>query len=69
VIVRFVDIAEAELDDAIRWSHAQAPGLGDAFLLLVPYKGELKMWPVVRERIGNIRNKAAEVVEAISEGS
>jgi putative SOS response-associated peptidase YedK len=36
--------------------------------LLVPYQGELKMWPVVRERIGNVRNKAAEVAEAISAG-
>jgi plasmid stabilization system protein ParE len=35
VTVRFLDIAEAELDDAIRWYHAQAPGLGDAFLLEV----------------------------------
>ena len=33
--VRFLDIAEAELDDAIRWYHAQAPGLGDAFLVEV----------------------------------
>ena len=31
--VRFLTIAEAELDDAIRWYQAQAGGLGDAFLI------------------------------------
>jgi plasmid stabilization system protein ParE len=35
VTVRFLEIAESELDDAIRWYQAQAPGLGEAFLLEV----------------------------------
>ncbi len=33
--VRFLDIAEIELDEAIRWYDAQALGLGDAFLVEV----------------------------------
>lgn len=33
--VRFLEIAELELDQAIQWYGAQAPGLGDAFLLEV----------------------------------
>jgi plasmid stabilization system protein ParE len=35
VTVRFLEIAEIELDQAIRWYRAQAPGLGDAFLIEV----------------------------------
>jgi hypothetical protein len=35
VTTRFLDIAEIELDDAIRWYDAQALGLGDAFLVEV----------------------------------
>jgi hypothetical protein len=35
VTVRFLEVAEIELDDAIRWYGAQAPGLGDAFLIEV----------------------------------
>jgi len=33
VTVRFIEIAETELDEAIRWYEAQAPGLGDTFLI------------------------------------
>jgi hypothetical protein len=33
VRVRFLEIAELELDQAIQWYAAQAPGLGDAFLI------------------------------------
>lgn len=33
--VRFLEIAEFELDEAVRWYAAQAPGLGDAFLVEV----------------------------------
>lgn len=33
--VRFLEIAEIELDQAIRWYEEQAPGLGDAFLIEV----------------------------------
>ena len=33
--VRFLDIAEIELDQAINWYEAQAPGLGNAFLVEV----------------------------------
>ena len=33
--VRFLEIAEVELDQAIHWYPAQAPGLGEAFLLEV----------------------------------
>ena len=32
---RFLDIAEIEFDEAIRWYDAQALGLGDAFLVEV----------------------------------
>ena len=32
--VRFLEIAEIELDQAIHWYGAQAPGLGNAFLIL-----------------------------------
>jgi toxin ParE2 len=35
VKVRFLEIAEIELDEAIRWYEAQAPRLGDAFLVEV----------------------------------
>jgi plasmid stabilization system protein ParE len=35
VTVRFLDIAEIELDEAVRWYEEQAPGLGDAFLIEV----------------------------------
>jgi hypothetical protein len=35
VRVRFREIAEIELDDAIRWYGEPAPGLGDAFLIEV----------------------------------
>jgi plasmid stabilization system protein ParE len=35
VTVRFLEIAEIELDEAIHWYGAQAPGLGDAFLIEV----------------------------------
>ena len=33
--VRFLEIAEIELDQAIHWYKEQAPGLGDAFLIEV----------------------------------
>ena len=33
--VRFLEIAEIELDQAIHWYGTQAPGLGDAFLIEV----------------------------------
>ena len=33
--VRFLEIAEIELDQAVHWYGAQAPGLGDAFLVEV----------------------------------
>ena len=33
--VRFLEIAEIELDEAVRWYAEQAPGLGDAFLIEV----------------------------------
>jgi hypothetical protein len=35
VNVRFLDIAEIELDEAIHWYNLQAQGLGDAFLVEV----------------------------------
>jgi hypothetical protein len=35
VKVRFLEIAEIELDEAIRWYEVQASGLGDAFLVEV----------------------------------
>jgi hypothetical protein len=33
VRIRFLEVAELELDQAIQWYGAQAPGLGDAFLI------------------------------------
>jgi plasmid stabilization system protein ParE len=35
VTVRFLEIAEIELDQAVYWYEAQAPGLGNAFLIEV----------------------------------
>jgi plasmid stabilization system protein ParE len=35
VTVRFLEIAEIELDEAIQWYGAQTPGLGRAFLIEV----------------------------------
>jgi toxin ParE2 len=35
VTVRFLEIAEIELDQAIRWYGAQTPGMGHAFLIEV----------------------------------
>jgi len=32
VTIRFVEIAEAELDDAIQYYEREAPGLGEEFL-------------------------------------
>jgi toxin ParE2 len=32
VTIRFLEIAEVELDQAIGWYESQRPGLGDAFL-------------------------------------
>src|SRR5205085_6075986 len=40
VTVRFLEIAEIELDQAIHWYGAQAPGLGDAFLIGVMSAGD-----------------------------
>src|SRR5207245_8798121 len=34
-MVRFLEIAEIELDEAIQWYESQAPGLGNAFLIEV----------------------------------
>ena len=33
--VRFLQIAEIELDEAMQWYESQAPGLGEAFLIEV----------------------------------
>jgi toxin ParE2 len=35
VTVRFLEIAEIELDQAMHWFESQAPGLGNAFLIEV----------------------------------
>jgi toxin ParE2 len=35
VTVRLLEIAEIELDQAVHWYGAQAPGLGEAFLIEV----------------------------------
>jgi hypothetical protein len=34
-VIRFLEIAEIELDQAIRWYGAQAPSLDNAFLIEV----------------------------------
>jgi plasmid stabilization system protein ParE len=31
--IRFLDVAQEELDEAVEYYHAQLPGLGDQFLL------------------------------------
>lgn len=31
--IRFLDVAQEELDEAVEYYHAQSPGLGDQFLL------------------------------------
>jgi toxin ParE2 len=36
VTVRLLEIAEIELDEAVHWYGAQAPGLGETFLIEVP---------------------------------
>lgn len=33
--VRFLEVAEIELDHAVRWYESQAPGLGKAFVIEV----------------------------------
>jgi hypothetical protein len=35
VKVRFLEVAETELDEAVQWYGEQAPGLGEAFLIEV----------------------------------
>jgi hypothetical protein len=35
VTVRFLNIAEIELDETVHWYDLQSPGLGDAFLIEV----------------------------------
>jgi hypothetical protein len=35
VTVRFLEIAEIELDQAVQWYGAPAPGLGETFLIEV----------------------------------
>jgi plasmid stabilization system protein ParE len=35
VTVRFLDVAEIELDEAVNWHEAQSRGLGDVFLIEV----------------------------------
>jgi toxin ParE2 len=34
-VIRFLEIAEIELDEAIHWYQSQSPGLGDSFLIEV----------------------------------
>ena len=51
--VRFLDIADLELDDAIRWYHVQAPGLGDAFLIEVLTAADrIARYPAVWQELG-----------------
>ena len=38
--IRFVELAEAELDDAIHYYESEAPGLGDEFLAEVVLAGK-----------------------------
>jgi toxin ParE2 len=35
VTVRFLEVAEIELDQAVHWYESQAPGLGESFLIEV----------------------------------
>jgi hypothetical protein len=44
VTVRFLEVAEIELDQAVHWYESQAPGLGDAFLIEVLSAAERIVW-------------------------
>ena len=58
--VRFLEIAEVELDQAIHWYTAQAPGLGDAFLIEVLSAADRiarypDAWPPLSEAVRRCR--------------
>jgi hypothetical protein len=50
VTVRLLEIAEIELDQAVHWYGAQAPGLGEAFLIEVLSAADR----IVRLRAGTV---------------
>lgn len=58
--VRFLEVAEIELDQAILWYEAQAAGLGDAFLIEVLSAADLislypEAWQALDETVRRCR--------------
>src|SRR5262245_20898882 len=51
-------------EDWAKWLGEEPATSEELKALLVPYEGELRMWPVNRQKIGNVRNKDREVVSA-----
>jgi toxin ParE2 len=44
VTVRFLEVAEIELDQAVHWYESQAPGLGGAFFIEVLSAADRISW-------------------------
>jgi plasmid stabilization system protein ParE len=54
VTVRFLEVAEIELDQAIQWYEAQAPGLGRAFLIdVLAAADRISRFPEAWQALGN----------------
>jgi putative SOS response-associated peptidase YedK len=49
--------------DWAKWLGEEPATAEELKALLAPFAGELTMWPVNRQRIGNVRNKEREVAE------
>ena len=50
-------------DDWAKWLGEEPATPDELKALLAPFDGQLKIWPVNRQRIGNVRNKEREVAE------
>jgi plasmid stabilization system protein ParE len=60
VTVRFLEVAEIELDQAFHWYESQAPGLSDAFLIEVLSAAERislypKAWQLLEDGVRRCR--------------
>jgi toxin ParE2 len=54
VTIRFLEIAEAELDQAVRWYETQTPGLGEAFLIdILAAADRVALYPDAWQPLGN----------------
>jgi hypothetical protein len=62
VTVRFLQIAEIESDQAIRWYESRTPGLGDAFLIEVLSVVDR----ILLQKISAILKCAAQAARAMS---